>query len=354
MTTDPEDNRQAPRKVRLIEVAREAGVSRSAVSLALRGHPSIPERTRNRIQEAVQSLGYVYNRGAASLRTASTQTVGIIVHDVTNPYFAEIVAAVQDEMTRHGRVVLFGNTQESTTRQAEFIETFREHNVDGLIVCPAAGTRPETVADVQRSGLPLVIFSRDIPEANVDYVGGANLEGMQKATAHLISAGHRRIAMVGANMEIATGRDRLAGYRAALAEADIPEDPALVIEGPATRDFGLQAIKSLMAQDPNLTACVCFNDVLAFGVMLGLRNDGKEAGRDFSVVGFDDVAEATLWRPALTSLGFSHEELGRQVAELLLRRVGQPDAPPKRVVMDFELRSRDTVRIIPSEATAPI
>ena len=348
MTDDLDGDPKAPRKVRLIEVAREAGVSRAAVSLALRGHPSIPERTRLRIQEAAQHLGYVYNRGAASLRTASTQTVGIIVHDVTNPYFAEIVAAVQDEMTRHRRVVLFGNTQESTTRQAEFIEAFREHNVDGLILCPAAGTRPETIADIQRNGLPLVIFSRDIPEARVDYVGGANFEGMQKATAHLIFAGHRRIAMVGANMDTATGRDRLAGYRAALVEAGIPQDPALVLEGPATRDFGSWAIKALTAHDPDLTACVCFNDVLAFGVMLGLRVDGKEAGRDFSVVGFDDIAEATLWRPALTSLGISREELGRRVVELLLRRVEEPDAPPKRIILDFELRSRETVRVIPS------
>jgi len=346
MTDDLDGDHKASRKVRLIEVAREAGVSRAAVSLALRGHPSIPERTRKRIQDAAQRLGYVYNRGAASLRTASTQTVGVVVHDVTNPYFAEIVAAVQNEMTRHGRVVLFGNTQESTTRQAEFITTFREHNVDGLILCPAGGTRPETIADVQRSGLPLVIFSRDIPEVEVDYVGSANFEGMQKATAHLIAAGHRRIAMVGANMDIATGRDRLAGYRAALVEAGIPQDPALVVEGPPTRDFGLRAIKALTAHDPSLTACVCFNDVLAFGVMLGLRIDGKEAGKDFSVVGFDDIAEATLWRPALTSLGFSREELGRRVAELLLRRVAEPDAPPKRIILDFELRSRESVRVL--------
>lgn len=211
---------------------------------------------------------------------------------------------------------------------------------------PAAGTRPETIADIQRSKLPLVLFSRDIPGAEVDYVGGENFEGMQKATAHLIFAGHRRIAMVGANRETATGRDRIAGYRAALEEAGIPQDPALVAEGPATRDFGAWAIKALTAQDPELTACVCFNDVLAFGVMLGLRMDGKEAGEDFSVVGFDDIAEATLWRPALTSLGISREELGRRMVELLLRRLAEPDAPAKRIILDFELKSRETVRVI--------
>ena len=344
MTDDTNGDLKAPRKVRLIEVAQEAGVSRSAVSLALRGHPSIPKRTHARIQDAARRLGYVYNRGAANLRTASTQTVGVVVHDVTNPYFAEIVAAVQDEMTLHGRVILFGNTQECTTRQAEFIETFREHNVDGLILCPAAGTQADMVADIQRSGVPLVLFSRDLPDADVDYVGSANFEGMQSATAHLIGAGHRRIAMVGGNTDTSTGRDRLAGYRAALGDAGIAEDPDLIVEGPATRDFGMRTIRALTTREPALTACVCFNDVLAFGVMLGLRADNKEAGRDFSVVGFDDIAEATLWRPALTSFGFSRQELGRRVAEMLLRRIAEPNSPPKRIILNFELRSRESVR----------
>lgn len=331
-------------RIRLIEVAQEAGVSRAAVSLALRNDPSIPERTRERIHQAARNLGYVYNRGAANLRTASTQTVGIVVHDVTNPYFAEIVAAVQNEMSERGRVVLFGNTQESTVRQAEFIETFREYNVDGIILCPAAGTTAETITRIQESGLPLVIFSRDLSDVEVDYVGGANVEGMRDATAHLIAAGHRRIAMIGANDEIATGRDRLAGYLAALDAAGIERDPSLVAEGPATRDFGMRAIRTLLDSDPSVTACVCFNDVIAFGVMLGLRWSGKEAGREFSVIGFDDIAEASLWQPALTSLSISLEQLGHHATALLLRRIAEPQAPPRRIVLPFELRQRDSVQ----------
>lgn len=333
-----------PPKIRLIEVAREAGVSRAAVSLALRGDPSIPERTKSRIREAARRIGYVYNRGAANLRTASTQTVGVVVHDVTNPYFAEIVAAVQDEMSRRGRVVLFGNTQESPERQAEFTAVFREYNVDGIILCPVAGTPPEAIAEIQRSGTPLVTFSRDTPGADVDHVGGANLEGMRDATAHLVAAGHTRIAMIGANDGIATGRDRAAGYFTALEEAGLARDESIVAPGPATRDFGLQAIRMLLERAPDLTACVCFNDITAFGVMLGLRWSGREAGRAFSVIGFDDIIEASLWRPALTSLGISREELGRHAANLLLARIAEPHAPPKRIVLPYELRLRDSVR----------
>ncbi len=340
-----------PRKARLIEIAQKVGLSRATVSLALRQHPSIPKRTRDRIEAAARELGYVYNRGAASLRTASTHTVGIIINDLTNPYFAEIVAAVQEEMTRSGRVVLFGNSQEEPARQAEFIETFREYNVDGIMLCPAAGTDPDTVRELHASRLPLVVFSRDMPGVDVDYVGGANLDGMRAATAHLIGLGHTRIAMIGVNRRVATGHARLAGYLSALEEAGLPVDPSLIVEGPATRDFGLKAIGRLMANDPSLAAAVCFNDVIAFGVMLGLRRAGKEAGTDFSVVGFDDIAEASLWQPALTSLFLSREDVGRQAAALLMRRLADPAAPPTRVVLPFTLRERASVR--PAEDAPP-
>ncbi|WMS41374.1 LacI family DNA-binding transcriptional regulator [Acuticoccus sp. MNP-M23] len=343
MADDPKPG-GSPRKVRLIEIAQKVGLSRATVSLALRRHPSIPKQTRERIEAAARELGYVYNRGAASLRTASTHTVGIVVNDLTNPYFAEIVAAVQEEMTRIGRVVLFGNSQETPERQAEFIETFREYNVDGIILCPSAGTDPATIRDVQDSGLPLVLFSRDMPGVDADYVGGANLDGMRSATAHLIALGHRRIAMVGINRKIATGRDRLGGYGRALEEAGLAFDASIVVDGPATREFGMAAIGQLLAADGTITACVCFNDVVAFGVMLGLRRAGREAGADFSVVGFDDIAEASLWQPALTSLFLSRQEIGRHAASLLMRRLGNPSAPPSRVILPFVLAERDSVQ----------
>lgn len=347
MSHDPaNDALRKHRKVRLIEVAEEAGVSRAAASLAMRGDPSIPLHTRERIRDAARSLGYVYNRGAANLRTASTQSVGMVVHDVTNPYFAEIVAAIQDEMTRQGRIVLFGNTRESPERQAEFIEAFREHNVDGIFLCPAAGTDPATVLEVQKCQIPLVIYSRDLPEVEADYVGADNLEGMQTATEHLISLGHRRIAMIGVNRDISTGRDRFAGYRAALSKAGIEEDPEIIFEGPATRDFGMRSIRRLVNRDRSVTACVCFNDIIAFGVMLGLRHEGKEAGEDFSVVGFDDIVEATLWQPALTSLGFCRDELGRHAASLLMRRISDPTCAPKRIILPNELRKRASTQSI--------
>lgn len=329
-------------RVRLVDIAEEAGVSRATVSLALRNHTSIPEKTRQRIQTTARRLGYVYNRGAASLRMAATHTVGVVVNDVTNPYFAEIVAAIQDEMSNQQRVVLFCNSRESHARQVAFVDTIREYSADGVILCPAVDTDPAWVRQVQGWGMPLVLFSRNLPELAIDYAGSDNQEGMRKATEHLLGLGHRRIAMIGANSRISTGWERLAGYLQALEEAGLEPDPALILEGPPSRDFGLAALLQLLDSDTPPTAAVCFNDVLAFGVMLGLKRLGLEAGADFSVVGFDDISEATLWRPALTSPGFSREKLGRAAVSLLLRRLAEPEAPPRQHIIAHDLRIRQS------------
>ncbi|TVQ40352.1 MAG: LacI family DNA-binding transcriptional regulator [Geminicoccaceae bacterium] len=330
------------RKPRLLDVAERAGFSRAAVSLALRGDPSIPEATRTKILEAAKDLAYVYNRGAANLRRASTLTVGIVLHDVTNPYFAEILAALQQEFAASGRVVLFGNSDEDTSIQARIIRTFREYNVDGLVLCPAAGTERAALAQVQRSGCPLVLFSRAVPGVEVDYVGGANRAGMGLAIDHLLASGHRRIALIGGNTKTTTGRERREGYLEALERAGLPPAPELILSGPPTRDLGVEGITALLRLPAPPTAVVGFNDIVAFGVMLGARRHGLDVGRDLAVVGFDDVREATLWRPALTSVWFDREVIGRAATRLLLRRIADPSAPIERVAIPPALRVRDS------------
>ena len=334
--------RPSPSRVRLVDIAKEAGVSRATVSLALRDHASIPERTRLKIQRTAKFLGYVYNRGAANLRTASTQSVGVVVHDITNPYFAEVIAAIQDEMNAQGRVVLFGNTHDSHARQEKFVNTLREYNVDGIVMCPAVDTDPDWLEHVRGWSIPVVLYSRDIPDAGFDYAGGDNERGMAEATRHLVDLGHRRIAMIGVNQRISTGRERLAGYLEVLKEFGIDPDPSIVLDGPATRRFGMEALLGFAEKAEPPTAAVCFNDVVAFGVMLGLHRMGWEAGRDFSVIGFDDIEEAKLWQPQLGSIGFSRAELGRAVADLLTGRMNAPRSPIRKVAIRNRLHPRES------------
>lgn len=330
------------RRVTLVDVAKEVGLSTSTVSLVLRNSPTIPERTRKRVHEAADRIGYVYNRRAAGLRSSQSGIVGVVVNDLTNPYFAEIVAAIQDAMSMKGMVVVLSNTAESLERQREFVDTMREYNVDGIVLCPSAGTSIEFIRHIQSWHRPCILFSRNLPDVEADYVGANNQQAVKLATEHLISLGHRRIAMVGVNDQISTGRERRDGYLSALKDAGIRFDEHIMISCPASREAGMQAITQLLDIPTPPTATVCFNDILAFGVMLGLRARGLEPGRDFSVSGCDDIAESALWRPALTSVAISRQGIGETIVELLLSRLENVSSTPETRLIEPVLIPRDT------------
>jgi LacI family transcriptional regulator len=333
---------QKPQRVTLHDLAEHAGVSRATVSLVLRKSPLVADTTRASVLEAVESLGYIYNRGAANLRTQRSHTIGVAINEITNPYFAELTAAIQRAFCDLGRTVFIANSEEDPARQDQFIATMREYNVDGLAICPSQGTSRQTMKRLKDLGIPCVLISRNIAGCGLDYAGHANIAGMQMATEHLIGLGHRRIAMLGGTDLISTGAERRTGYREALARHGLAVDPDLVIAGPPTRSFGATTVKALLGGSNPPTAAVCFNDVIAFGVMLGLRQAGREPGRDFAVMGYDDLAEAELWTPALSTVAVDSVGIGAAAAQLLLHRIEHPDARPRRVVLQPKLILRES------------
>ena len=341
-TTDVEPSNAPVRRVTINEIAAETNLSKATVSLVLRNSPSIPEATKLRVLEAAQRLGYVYNRGAASLRGRQTNTVGIIVNDLTNPYFAEIVSSIQQRLTEIGQFSLLCNTGESLEIQSSFVEKLREYNVDGIVLSPAEGTHPEWLRELNATGIPLVLFSRYI-DAGIDAVGADNTGGMRLAMEHLIELGHRRIAFVGANRRNSTGSDRLDGYIKALEVARLKVDDALMKYCPPTREHGFRAIHELMQISEPPTAIACFNDVLAFGVMLGLRALNIKIGEQVSVIGFDNIAEADLWRPRLTTVDVPRHALAVETSKILVQKIGKGDTGPTiRTLLKPELRIRET------------
>jgi len=331
-----------PARLTLRDLAEHAKVSPATVSLVLRKSPLVAEATRKRVLETMRDLGYVYNRGAASLRTQRTQTVGVSMNELVNPYFAELTAAIERALTKVGRTVFLSNANEDPARQDEFIETMREYNADGLVVCPVQGSEPASLARLRKLGMPCVLISRNLPGSGLDYAGSDHRRGMFLAAEHLISLGHRRIAFIGGTQRTSTGTERREGYLQALAAYDIAEDPALMQPGPPTRNFGFDAIKRLLAQKKPPTGAVCFNDVIAFGVMLGLRQQGIEPGRDFAVVGYDDLQEAALWTPALTTVAVQSTQIGEAAAQLLLDRMENFEAPRREVVLQPNLVVRES------------
>jgi LacI family transcriptional regulator len=186
------------------------------------------------------------------------------------------------------------------------------------------------------------MVSRSVPDAEVDMVQADHRKGMIDATNHLIQLGHRRIGFIGLNENISTGRQRFQGYCEALSKQGILVEPHLVLSGAATRDTGMAQLLALLDLSAPPTAVVCFNDVVAFGAMLGLRSRNLVPGQDFSVIGFDDVAEATLWRPALTTVSVVRETVGKTAVQLLLRRIEEFDSPVETIMLPTRFVVRDT------------
>lgn len=318
-------------RVTLQGLARELGLSTATISLALRDSPMVAEATRLKVREAARVRGYVANRSAAALRTARTNIVALGLHDIVNPSFTELLAAVEDELTASGKTVLLGVSQEDVSRQTRTLGTLAEYRPDAFLVSPAAATTVRDLRALASTGIAVVQVTREIEGSGFDFAGSDDVAGVALGVAHLVALGHRRIGMIGGYDAISTGRKRLTGYKAGLAGAGIGFDPTLVMSGPGLREEGLRAMARLLALDEPPTAAVAFNDLSAFGALMGLQAAGLAAGRDFSLVGYDDIDEAKLWHPGLTSVRTFIPEYGRAAAGLALKRIADPSRPVERV-----------------------
>ena len=319
------------KRVSLKDVACAAGVSTGTVSMVLNNKPSVARSTRARVQQVIDGLGYVYDRSGAQLRTRRTGIVGVSICNLANPYFAEVTVGIEEALGELRLALVLGHSGESVTQQAKFLGTAREHNVEGLIIMPAIGTSREMIEQVLSWRLPLVLVSRTVDGVDTDYAGLDNCVGSTLATEHLLELGHERIAFVGANTRTSTGRERVLGYQNALRAARKSVPDGFVHECDASREHGFHAVNELFERADAPTAIVCFNDLVAFGVMLGLRKRGLEPGRDCSVVGADDVAEAVLWQPGLTTVAVRPGLIGFSAGDLLRQRLASPDRPPESI-----------------------
>nr|WP_194304062.1 LacI family DNA-binding transcriptional regulator [Chthonobacter albigriseus] len=303
----------------MVDIARHAGVSKSTVSLVLQGSPLVKAETREKVSAAIDALGYVYNRGAANLRRARTNIVGMVINDLANPFFAELAVGIERVFQAAGFIPLMANTQENPARQAEVLKSMREHDIAGLIVCPARGTRGEDLASLAKAGMPVVTAMRKLAGTRLPSVAPNNVRGARRATEHLIRLGHRKIAFVGGYADMIAQNERCGGYLSALESAGIAADPSLVVEGAPNRETGHMAVARLIAT--GATAALCFNDVVAFGVMDGLAERRLRAGVDFGLIGFDDVREARFTSPPLTTVGVDSQGLGERAAHTVLRMI---------------------------------
>lgn len=323
------------------DIARHAGVSAATVSLVLRNSPLVAEATRACVQSSIDKLGYVYHRAAANLRARLTHTVGLVICEITNPVYAELAAGVDDALDQAGWVAFVANTAELPDRQSRFIARMREHRVDGILLAPAEGTAADAVVDLTAQGVPVVQMLRRVGPEAADYVSADFRLGMTLAAEHLIRLGHERIAFVGGARRVSPARERTGAFQAVLPKFGLPVGP--VVNCLPTREAGAAAVAQLFEDKTNPpTAILCHNDLCALGVMLGLADRGLVPGRDVAVIGFDNISEGAMHRPALTTVAIGARTIGEEAARLLLRRIAAPEGAPESIILPPKLIIRSS------------
>lgn len=330
------------RRVTLIDVATKMGISPATVSLALRDKDGVAEKTRAAVHRTAKNMGYVPNRSAAQLRTRRSDTVGLIVPNINNPFFAEVTNSVEERLDQAGCSLLLAKTSDLLEKQSKAITTMMGYSVDGVLICPAIGTELKHLRHLVQSRLPAVFFTRSVPDMQQNYVGADNSAGTYLATRTLLEKGHRKICFVGGSRDSITRGERCAGYSKALRDHGIQPAEGLDLPGETTMSGGFQIIRGILASPNHPTAAVCYNDVVAFGVILGLWASRIVPGKDFMVTGFDNLSDSAFWSPPLTTLSCPPQEIGRRAAELLLERIFDPQKPTATIILDPVLVERDT------------
>ena len=268
--------------------------------------------------------------------------VGVIVNNAIDPFFDTLLESLEDSLERTGRSVLLCDTNESFQRQARFISQMEEFEADGVIVSPAIGSTAEQFLAPCPPRLPVVFVSRTLSESAFDYVRNDDCEAGRLAASHLLRLGHRRIAFVGGDPRVSCFADRLRGHQAALRRESIPFDGSLIRSSIPELREGYRAARWISRLTPRPTAAVCYNGSIALGLCYGLPQEGLNPGRNFALVGHEDITEASLTNPPMTVTSVSRGEMGRRAARVLIERIENPDRPPQKIVLKTGLIVRGT------------
>lgn len=303
----------------IIDVARRAGVSIATVSRVLNGGAPVHEATRRRVEQAVAELGFSPNGLARALHSKRTRSVGLLVPDISNPYYPELARGVEDVASQHGYSVVVCNTDGRPDKRREYMRVLREKRVDGVILAGGA-TEEDQAQPISGESWPAVVgIGYRLPGCVA--VGIDNVRAAYEATTHLVQLGHRRVALIAGPLRRLSIRDRVAGYRQSLLEHGIEPDPALIQEGDFRPASGYSAARALLALPEPPTAIFAANDRMAIGAMAAVIDAGLRIPEDVALVGFDDTPLSAYIRPALTTVKVPSYEMGaaamRQVLALL-------------------------------------
>jgi LacI family transcriptional regulator len=291
-------------------------------------------------------LGYQPNALARSLRRKETYTLGVIVPDSADPFFAEVVRGIEDTSFQRGYTITLCNSDHDLDKELLYTNALREKQVDGILFFSAGGKSTEHIQKLQERRMPLVVVDRYSLNMELDSVQIDNDWGGWHATRHLVELGHRRIACITGPSDLTLSAERVTGYRRAMEEDGLPADESLIIKGDFQFESGYQAARQLLTIDIPPTAIFACNDLMAVGVVNAAQELDIKVPADLSVIGFDDVRLASFINPPLTTIAQPKYEIGRIATTMLLERINDPDMPPRQRMLDTELVVR--------RSTAPI
>ena len=316
------------------DVAQAAGVSQATAARALGGYGYASGSARERVLESARLLGYTPNAVARALVSNATMTVGVVVGDIDNPFFATAARGLTDVFDGHGYTVLLANADEDHEREGRVLDALRSRRVDGLVVVPAPGAQLDQIVS---SGLPVVQLDRAVRGLAADAVMVENSAGAERAVAHLLGLGHRRIGIVSDTAEISSSAERIAGYRRALRRGGGEVSDDLVAIGGSTQADARAAALQLLDRPERPTAVFTANNFMTHGVLQAATELELSIPQELALVGFDDLDWTTLVKPPLTVVSQPVSELGRVAAERLLARIGGDDSPPQQVRLPTRL-----------------
>jgi LacI family transcriptional regulator len=324
----------------MADVARRARVSVTTVSHVLNETRFVAPDTREAVLTAVRETGYVPNTVARSLVMSKTDTIGLALSSISNPYFGELAHHLQAEAERRGYSILIADTHDDPERELKVARELHERRADGIVL--AASPAPEqTLEYLHRSQVPVVLVDRLIG-SGLDEVGTENVEATSHLVEHLASRGHTRIGMVSGLAGLATTEERLAGYRLGLERANLPYVEELLRGGSSDAEPARGATAQLLQLPDPPTALIVANNEMTIGAMRALRDAGLSVPADIALVAFDDFAWADLFEPRLTTIAQPHQELAARAVELITARIDDPARPASSIRLDPTLVHRNS------------
>ena len=304
--------------VTIKDIAKDSGFSQSTVSLVLQDSPLVADQTRHKVKESAKKLGYVYNRAAASLRGSRSGNFGLIISSISNPYFAEVVTGVDQQISGLNKSLIMGQHDDNPKVQERLMNLMIEARVDGVMLVPAHETRLSWMKLMQSVDFEILLLTRRFIGVNFPYFGADSADAAYLATKHLISHGVRSIFLVGGHSQSAPFQERKTGVLAAVKESGISINDVVFLEATPTQAGGYKAAIEIFQKLPKKSGVLAYNDITATGVLAALRDLRIKVGLEVPVIGIDDIENSKYLTPPLTTISNSPREIGQAAATFLV------------------------------------